>query len=100
MVPEYDFDPMTGLWVHRNGGGSARMSLQDLRFTSDGIDHPERRRTEPEERLADYLAEGETTLLAAEARSAEVARPEMTADFERLRWFHLPDELRRELLGS
>jgi selenocysteine lyase/cysteine desulfurase len=98
MVPQYDFDAMTALWTHHEGTGPAPMSLTDLRFTPDGIEHPQRRRTEPEERLADYLAEGERVMRDAEAGDGEVSQDDVTDDFERLRWFHLPDELRRELL--
>jgi selenocysteine lyase/cysteine desulfurase len=98
MVPQYDFDTMTALWTHHEGAGPAPMSLSDLRFTPDGIEHPQRRRTETEERLADYLVEGERVMQEAEAGDGEVSQDEVTEDFERLRWFHLPDELRRELL--
>ena len=97
MVPQYDFDPMTALWRYRGGTGSAPMSLADLRFGPDGIDHPQRRRSEPEERLADYLAAGEQIMLEAAAGDS-ASKPDLTEDFERLRWFHLPEELRRELL--
>jgi hypothetical protein len=98
MVPQYDFDTMTALWTHHEGTGPAPMSLTDLRFTPDGIEHPQRRRTEPETVLADYLVEGERIMREATAGDGEVSRPDVTEDFERLRWFHLPDELRRELL--
>lgn len=98
MLPQYDFDPMTALWIHRTGSGAARMSLEDLRFTPDGLAHPDHRTREPENRLADYLAQGERTMKEAQPGD-DRARPEgLTADFERLRWFHLPDEMRRELL--
>jgi selenocysteine lyase/cysteine desulfurase len=98
MVPQYDFDPMTALWTHHEGTGPAPMSLTDLEFTPEGIAHPQRRRTEPESRLADYLAEGERIMREVEPGDGELSQPDLTEDFERLRWFHLPDELRRELL--
>jgi selenocysteine lyase/cysteine desulfurase len=98
MVPQYDFDTMSALWTHHEGTGPAPMSLSDLRFTPDGIEHPQRRRTEPETVLADYLAEGERVMKEAEAGDGELSQDDITEDFERLRWFHLPDELRRELL--
>lgn len=100
MVPHYDFHAMSGLWTHRSGIGTAAMSLDDLRFTGEGIAHPQRRRTEPEERLVDYLVEGERLMQEAVPDQEESPPGDFTADFERLRWFHLPDELRRELLGS
>ncbi len=99
LLPRYEFDPMTALWRHASGGGSPPLSLHDIRFTADGIDHPHERHTEGEERLADYLVEAEQILLADDPTPEDLPRPELTEDFERLRWFHLPDELRRELLG-
>jgi selenocysteine lyase/cysteine desulfurase len=98
LVPQYEFDPMTALWVHSAGAGTPPMSLDDLEFTPDGIKHPDHRRTETEDRLVDYLAEGETILASAEAPDEDQGDLDLTADFERLRWFPLPDELRRELL--
>ena len=99
MVPQYRFDPMTALWTHANGRGTAPFNLNDVTFTADGIEYPQHRRTEGEDALAGYLAEGEQIMLAAQAGDDDPGRPELTEDFERLRWFHLPDEVRRELLG-
>jgi hypothetical protein len=100
MVPQYRFDPMTALWTHADRAGAAPLSLDDITFTADGIEHPEHRKTENEEALAGYLAEAEQILLAAQPSAQEPDRPELTADFELLRWFHLPDEMQRELLGG
>ncbi len=100
LLPQYEFDPMTALWTHSSRAGSSPFSLHDLRFTPGGIEHPHERRTAGEERLADYLTAGERILLGATEAPEEVPRPDLTADFERLRWFHLPDELREELLGG
>ena len=38
-------------------------------------------------------------LLAAAEPAEAVPHVEMSADFEKLRWFPLPEELQRELLG-
>ncbi len=100
MLPQYGFDPTTGLWTHTARTGAPQISLDDITFTADGIDHPEHRKTEGEEALAGYLTAGEQTLLAAQPSETEPERPELTADFEHLRWFHLPDEMQRELLGQ
>jgi hypothetical protein len=100
LVPQYRFDPMTALWSHAAGGASVPLSLKDIRFTPTGVEHPELRRTEGEDALERYLAEGEHLLTAASDLGEPVDHPEVTPDFERLRWFHLPDEMQKELLGS
>jgi selenocysteine lyase/cysteine desulfurase len=100
MVPQYQFDPMTALWTFADRTGAAPLSLDDISFTAAGIEHPEHRKTVGEEALAGYLTEGEQTLLAVQPSDQEPERPELTADFELLRWFHLPDEMQRELLGQ
>ncbi len=100
MVPHYQFDPMTALWTFADRTGAAPLSLDDISFTAAGIEHPEHRKTVGEEALAGYLTEGEQTLLTVQPSDQEPERPELTADFEHLRWFHLPDEMQRELLGQ
>ncbi len=100
MVPEYRFDPMTALWTHVDGRGTVPLSLRDVIFTPEGLEYPDHRRTEGEDALVGYLAEGERILLTAQPGDDEPGRPDITDDFERLRWFHLPDEIRRELLDG
>jgi len=100
MLPQYDFDPITGLWTHTGRTGAPQLSLDDISFTAEGIEHSEHRKTEGEDALVGYLTVGEQTLLAAQPNENEPKRPELTADFEHLRWFHLPDEMQRELLGQ
>ena len=100
MLPRYRFDAPTGLWRHVDGGGEARLSLDEVTFTPGGLVHPERRRTEPVERLADYLAEARALLASAGPSPVPLESPELTPDFERLRWFALPRELNEELATS
>lgn len=100
LLPEYAFDPMTAIWTHRSGAGSPPLSLHDVRFTGSGVEHPEARNTAGEEMLGKYLAEGEAILLSARPDATEPDRPDLTPDFERLRWFHLPEEMQRDLLGG
>ena len=100
MLPEYDFDPMTALWSYLKGSGAVPLSLHDVMFTPDGIEHPDHRRRAGEDALEEYLTEGERILLAAEPGDEDPVQPDLTEDFERLRWFYLPIEARRELLGG
>jgi len=100
MLPAYQFDPMTALWEHVDGTDTVAHSLGDLTFAPEGVQYPNGRRTETEDALDGYLAVGEQLLLAAHPEDDSPSQPDLTEDFERLRWFHLPDEIRKELLGK
>jgi selenocysteine lyase/cysteine desulfurase len=100
LLPHYRFEPATGLWRHAAGVASPPLSLHDVRFTPDGIEHPGRLLHEPESRLADYLAQARSLLAEPPASSAA---PQGLADlavgehFGDLRWFLMPDEAAAEL---
>ncbi len=75
------------------------MGLDEVAFTAAGIAHPDRRRTAPEEALAGYLEEARRVLAGA-GPAAQVVASDLGTDFEKLRWFPLPDEMQRELLAT
>lgn len=94
LLPHYDFEPQSGLWTHRMGLAEPPMSLAALSYESGELDYELHRSTEPESVLADYLKYAcyifeETELAAGEEPSA----PELSEDFEHLRWFPLPHEI-------
>jgi len=103
LLPLYAFDPMTGLWNHRDAPAEPAMSLRDVRVGPAGLEYERVRLTEPEARLADYLEEARRAFEAADARRAarDIAGPHgasgpaapVSADFEHLRWFPLPEEI-------
>ena len=93
LLPNYRFEPASGLWRHGGGLAEPPLSLHDIRYVEGRMSWPEHRRHEPEERLADYLAEARA-ILAIPPRPAEPpAPPDVDADFEALRWFALPHEV-------
>ena len=100
MLPRYTFDPATALWNHVEARHGSVLGLDDVAFTPDGLVHPDRRRTEPVERLVDYLADARALLAGASPALVPLESPELTPDFERLRWFALPRELNEELAKS
>ena len=57
-----------------------------------------RHATEPASALQAYLEEARAILADAEAQDGQ--RPALTADFEHLRWFPLPDEASAQLRGD
>ena len=99
LLPRYTFDPATALWNHVDRDPKTAMGLDDVAFTPDGVVHPDRRRSAPESALTGYLEEARRIL--STAGPADVITPiPMSPDFEKLRWFPLPEELQEELLGS
>ncbi|MSP90394.1 MAG: aminotransferase class V-fold PLP-dependent enzyme [Myxococcales bacterium] len=113
LLPLYAFDPWTGLWRHRAIDAAPLLRLHDIRYDGGRLEYRARHATEPEFALAGYLdlAHGIVahTVEGLERAGAEqpaspldppddpaALRP-LSADYRRLRWFPLPDEVRMEL---
>jgi selenocysteine lyase/cysteine desulfurase len=92
LLDDYRFDLTTGLWKHRKGVGEPPLSLGDVEFTPDGCVYPDRRRYEPESRIQAYLEEAAALFESARPGTAGAQGPEVTKDFEHLRWFPMPGE--------
>jgi selenocysteine lyase/cysteine desulfurase len=88
LLPDYLFDPLTGLWTHRAGPPEPPLSLRDIRYDRVGpsLAH---RHMEPETALAGYLEQARG-ILSAPRQSQEAV--DHGPDFEHLRWFWLPHE--------
>jgi selenocysteine lyase/cysteine desulfurase len=89
----YRFDPVTGLWRHRDGPVEPPLRLTDLEYDAasgklrlPALAHD----TAPESALAGYLDEARRILAGAAERDDDRAPTGLTADFEHLRWFELP----------
>jgi selenocysteine lyase/cysteine desulfurase len=99
LLPQYGFDPATGMWRHRAGAPEPPLSLLDIRYEGGRMGYAAHRHREPEARLADYLAEARALMadppaardVPGDAASAAAA-PAVDDDFESLRWFWLPGE--------
>jgi selenocysteine lyase/cysteine desulfurase len=101
LLPQYRFDPVTGLWRHRAGAPEPPLSLHDVSYTDGEMRYTAHRHREPESRLAAYLAEARALLAAPPPTPGGVAGPlAVGADFEHLRWFWLPAEVAGELAGE
>jgi selenocysteine lyase/cysteine desulfurase len=97
LLPEYRFNPASGLWRHRGGLVEPPLRLSQLHYDANGrLRWPSRRECAPESALADYLEEARELFakLAAQSgsgRSSEADTPtRVSAGFEELRWFDLP----------
>jgi len=93
LLPEYTFDPATGLWRNVRGLPEPPMSLHEIAYDNDGMTHVDRRHVQPEDRLAEYF--DEATVIVEKARGVAGEEPtwQATEDFEHLRWFPLPHEV-------
>jgi selenocysteine lyase/cysteine desulfurase len=89
LLPDYRFDPHTGLWHHHNGPTEPPVRLRDVRFDDGRLTYPHRRLQAGEDALAGYLDQARM-LLAARSDQVDDAPTGLPDDFERLRWFHLP----------
>jgi len=89
LLPDYLFDPGTGLWRHRAGPGEPPLRLADVRFGGSGLVYPRHRERVGEEALAAQLAAARE-LLTCRPDGIEGGPTGLPAQFEGLRWFHLP----------
>ena len=97
FLPLYRFSPETGLWRHHAWHQEAPMRLSDFDWSHDETTIAHSHATMDESSLAaslqaayQHLAELPDTI--AELQVASL-RDEVTADFEKLRWFPLPEEI-------
>jgi Aminotransferase class-V len=96
LLPEYRFDPASGLWRHMHGPVEPRLRLGQLRYdtaTGDLVVPELGHDRAPESALAGYLTEARERFDAASATAhASPAAGRLSVEFEHLRWFELPAE--------
>lgn len=92
LLPLYDFDADTGLWLHKDGIVDPPRSLHDLTFSgTDPIGFDHERGTAPEEILAEHRAAARE-LLEALPEPTTRRTPPTALPWDGLRWFDLPME--------
>jgi hypothetical protein len=95
LLPEYRFDPYTGLWRHRDGLVEPPLRLSQLSYDADGeLRWPARHERAGEDAFAGYLDHARALFarLTDRAWRDDGVRTSVSTDFEDLRWFDLPDE--------
>ena len=92
LLGDYLFDPVTGRWRHRAGVVEPPISLFDIRYDDGSVSMPTTSLDAGEEMLARQLEEGSEILAAAVGPDLERHPGEVSADFEHLRWFDLPED--------
>ena len=92
LLPDYRFDPATGLWRHRNGPVEPPLRLDQVTYADDGtMTYPHHDEPVPEEELPGYLDEARRVFAAAETTAQDDGPVgQVSDDFEHLRWFELP----------
>jgi selenocysteine lyase/cysteine desulfurase len=99
LLPDYRFDPATGLWRHRDGPVEPPVRLHQVHYDAEGVMRfPALHETAPESALTGYLAQARALLDARpDPGPDDDATGVLGADFEHLRWFDLP---RRSLAAA
>jgi selenocysteine lyase/cysteine desulfurase len=96
LLPDYHFEPATGLWRHRSGPVEPSLRISDLHYVEDGsLRYPVNHQRVPEVALSGYLDQARELLATRNAPQPDPAptsaMPNLLDDeFERLRWFELP----------
>lgn len=103
LLPDYRFEPASGLWRHRAAAPEPPLRLDHVTYGEDGVmRYPSHDDRAPESELARYLDEARALLGAGGGQPAGEpddlgelgGRGELgdlvSADFEHLRWFELP----------
>ena len=95
LLPDYRFEPATGLWHHRDGRPEPPASLRDVSYADAMMTWPAHHHEEPESRLREYLDEAQEIVRRPPRRvdRASVDPAAVGLDFETLRWFWLPEEV-------
>jgi selenocysteine lyase/cysteine desulfurase/CRP-like cAMP-binding protein len=103
LLPLYRFDPFTGLWRHRDGHSRPRVSLYDISYESGAMEFTATRSEAPGAMLAEQLAQAKALVEGLPEQLAgeeEIRDPVLPESYERIRWFPLPAEAQRDLVGS
>jgi selenocysteine lyase/cysteine desulfurase len=93
LLPEYRFDPYSGLWRHRGGLVEPPLRLSQLSYDGSGrLCWPAHHERAGEDALAGYLAEARALFdsLADRPWTDDGCGTGVSAGFEELRWFELP----------
>ncbi|MEO5921831.1 MAG: aminotransferase class V-fold PLP-dependent enzyme [Pseudolysinimonas sp.] len=101
LLPSYRFEPVSGLWRHRDAERiTPPMSLREVDYSGGRMAYPDRRRQRVDSDLSQFLVSARAELAAAGGRPREqIGMPDTTADFEELRWFPYPSEIAMSVGG-
>lgn len=91
LLPEYRFNPASGLWRHRDGLVEPPLRLTHLHYDANGmLRFPAHHERAPEAALQDYLRIAREIFEAMPGEPAVDEGSGLSPRFEQLRWFELP----------
>ncbi len=91
LLPDYRFEPETGLWRHRRAAAEPPLRLAHVSYGADGeMRYPRHDDRAPDTALAGYLTEARRLLAGPSTADLPGPGDLVSADFEHLRWFELP----------
>jgi selenocysteine lyase/cysteine desulfurase len=92
FLVDYRFDPVSGLWRHRDARPELPLRLSDISYTGPGraMTYPPHSARADVSVLADHLREAEHLAAQRELPSIDAPTPSLRPDVEALRWFDLP----------
>ena len=96
LLPLYELDAATGLWLHHEGRAEPPLSLHDVRYEDGRLHFPGHHRERlPDTGLGRYLDEAHRLVESLDLTAVRTGPPTsaVSADFEQLRWFPLPHEV-------
>lgn len=99
LLPDYRFDAPTGLWQHRAANEDHVERLTDLALGPDGFIQQRPKPVRDDLGFAGHLRTAER-ILKAGPTVADPGWPDVTEDFESLRWFPLPAEIVGSSVGQ
>ncbi|MBK6870361.1 MAG: aminotransferase class V-fold PLP-dependent enzyme [Kineosporiaceae bacterium] len=102
LLPDYRFDPRTGLWRHRHAPADPPLRLAEVGFDRQGrLAYPHHEDRVPESVLAEQLSEVRAVLDLAAPRRSDAEGHHLdragcpSPEFADLVWFDLPEECLR-----
>jgi hypothetical protein len=91
LLGDYSFEPTTGLWKHRAGPVEPPMRLHEVTYDETGaMTYPHHDDTADVAELVRYLSEARRIIDEVEPPDCS-HQEHLTADFDALRWFELPE---------
>jgi selenocysteine lyase/cysteine desulfurase len=92
LLPEYRFDPYTGMWRHREGLVEPPLRLDQLHYDRGGdLRWPARHERAGEDALPGYLAAAKELFARLAAPDGTDSGARVSDGFDELRWFDLPE---------
>jgi hypothetical protein len=103
FLADYNFNPDTGLWRHKDGHVEPPMSLNSISYNSAGeMQYPIKHDRTPESSLKDYITQAHEFSVLKEPTVVNSIPTSITdllgEQFETMRWFELPQECLDDVL--